>query len=118
MCGIAIKTPELLFDIEPDILKIFAYAEDCIKHISTMPVDLINDVLTEEEKKKSLQKSSTAHLFKNKDFSQLRVSPNSPLAAQIIEDKIIDMLIFITLRYFKGFNQWKSKKLEQINKDT
>jgi hypothetical protein len=48
----------------------------------------------------------------------LRVSPNSPLAAQIIEDKIMDMLIFITLRYYKGFKGWKGKRLTEINKET
>jgi hypothetical protein len=44
----------------------------------------------------------------------MRVSPNSPLASQVIEDKIIDMLIFITLRYMKNFKQWKNKKLKEI----
>jgi hypothetical protein len=46
------------------------------------------------------------------------VSPNSPLAAQIIEDKVIDMLIFLTFRYTKVFNEWRSKKLSDINKET
>jgi hypothetical protein len=56
--------------------------------------------------------------FKNKDFSSLRVSPNSPLAAQIIEDKVIDMLIFLTLRYTKVFNEWKGKRLNELGKET
>jgi hypothetical protein len=46
------------------------------------------------------------------------VSPNSPLAAQIIEDKVIDMLIFLTFRYTKVFSEWRSKKLSDINKET
>jgi len=41
----------------------------------------------------------------------MRVSPNSPLAAQIVEDKVIDMLIFLTFRYTKVFNQYKTKRL-------
>ncbi len=48
----------------------------------------------------------------------MRVSPNSPLAAQIIEDKVIDMLIFLTFRYTKVFNEWRHKKLNDINKET
>jgi hypothetical protein len=56
--------------------------------------------------------------FKGKDFSQMRVSPNSPLAAQIIEDKVIDMLIFLTFRYTKAFNEWRNKRLTEINKET
>jgi hypothetical protein len=56
--------------------------------------------------------------FAGKDFQQMRVSPNSPLAAQLIEDKVIDMLIFLTFRYTKVFNEWKSKRLNDINKET
>ena len=46
------------------------------------------------------------------------MSPNSPLAAQIIEDKVIDMLIFLTFRYTKVFNEWRNKKLSDIKKET
>jgi hypothetical protein len=74
--------------------------------------------LTEDEKRKGLLKSQTASIAKSKDYSQLRVSPNSPLAAQIVEDKVIDMHIFLTLRYFKNFDQWKSKRVTEIEKDT
>jgi RAB protein geranylgeranyltransferase component A len=27
------------------------------------------------------------------------------------------MLIFITLRYFKGFNKWKDTRIKDINKE-
>jgi hypothetical protein len=56
--------------------------------------------------------------FKGKDFSQMRVSPNSPLAAQIIEDRVLDMLIFLTFRYTKAFNESKNKRIQEINKET
>jgi hypothetical protein len=55
--------------------------EECLAHISTLPLDQINDVLTEDEKRKGLIKPETMASFKGKDFSKLRVSPNSPLAA-------------------------------------
>ncbi len=81
MCSIAVKEPEQLFNIEADLLKMFAFTEECLTHISSLPLDKINDVLTEDEKRKGLIKTSTLESYKNKDFSTLRVSPNSPLAA-------------------------------------
>lgn len=80
MCAIAIKNPQLLFNIETDILKIFALTEECIGHITSLPIDQINQVLTEEEKRKGLTKSGFS-TSQGKDYSSLRVSPNSPLAA-------------------------------------
>ena len=80
---------------------LFTYTEDAIKHLNSMPIDLINSVMTEDEKRKAISVSGNPDLFKSKDYSKLRVSPNSPLAKVVIEDRVIDMLIFITLRYFK-----------------
>lgn len=48
-------------------------------------------------------------MFKSHDYSKYRVSPNSPLAAQIIDDKVIDMLIFLSFRYTKAFEKWKTQ---------
>lgn len=91
-----------------------------MSHITSLPLDQINMVLTEEEKRKSLMMGSNLvkNQFTGKDYSQLRVSPNTPLAAQIVEDKVIDMLIFLTFRYTKVFNEWKSKRLHDIGKET
>ncbi len=109
-----------MFNIENDILKLFVWTEECISHIASLPLDLINDVLTEEEKRKSLQMGSSLikKQFSGKDYNSMRVSPNSPLAAQIIEDKVIDMLIFLTFRYTKVFNEYKAKRMKDINKET
>jgi hypothetical protein len=93
--------------IEADILRIFAGAEECVAHISTLPLDEINEVLTAEEKRRFLLDTDKGSKFKGKDYSRLRVSPNSPLAAQLIQDKVIDMLIFLALRYTKAFTRWK-----------
>lgn len=115
ICEQAIANPMSLFDRQDIILRLFAYTEDCINHISSMPIEEINQVLTENERRKGI---SNSHLMraqlKNQDFSQLRVSPNSPLAARVIEDKVVDMLLFITLRYLKNFSAWKAKKLKEI----
>lgn len=43
-----------IYEREHLILKMFAYTEDCIKHISLLPLDDINDVLTEKEKQKGI----------------------------------------------------------------
>jgi hypothetical protein len=53
-------------------------------------------------------------LKKKVDSSKLRVNPNSPLAAQIVDDKVIDMLLFLTFRYGKNFLAWKAKQIEDI----
>lgn len=109
ICSLAMKHPERLIQIESDLLRMFAGAEDCVAHISSLPLEEINDVLTEEEKRRALLDPERSAAFRGKDFSQLRVSPNSPLAAQVIEDRVVDMLIFLTFRYTKAFNTWKSK---------
>lgn len=109
MCGLAFKNPERLIDIEEDMLRLFMQTEDCIAHISSLPLDDINEVLTAKERRKIFMDPQRGDLLKGKDYSKLRVSPNSPLAAQIIEDKVIDMLIFLTFRYTKAFATWKSK---------
>ena len=80
MCGMAINQPEILPKIESDILTLFMYTEDALKHINSIPLDLINQVMTEDEKRKAITNSGNPDLFKSKDFSTLRVSPNSPLA--------------------------------------
>ena len=59
MCAIAIKFPEELFNIEADIHKLFVWTEECIGHITSLPIDQINSVLTENEKRKSLIGSKT-----------------------------------------------------------
>jgi hypothetical protein len=102
MCGIAIEDHKKLMNIETDILTIFKYTDDCLNHISSLPIEDINAVLTENEKKRGL-----LSLDEKKDTSNLRVSPNSPLAAQVIGDKVIEMLVLITLRHFKAFKEWK-----------
>lgn len=50
----AIKQTQNLFNIEADILKLFMWTEECINHISSLPIDQINEVLTENEKRKSM----------------------------------------------------------------
>lgn len=42
------------------------------------------------------------------------MSPNSPLAAFIVEEKVIDMLLFITFRYLKNFKKWKEIRLKEL----
>ena len=114
ICADAIKEPMSLFERESLILKLFAYTEDCVRHISILPIDEINDVLTEKEKRKGLMAGTLEKAARSRDTSTLRVSPNSPLAAQLIEDRVVDMLLFVTFRYLKHFSSWKAKKLVEI----
>ena len=110
LCCLAIQHPERLINVEADILKMFAGAEDCVAHISSLPLAEINEMLPEDEKRRALADPERQALFRGKDgFKNLRVSPNSPLAAQIVEDKVVDMLIFLTFRYTKAFAAFKRK---------
>lgn len=43
-----------LYDKQEIILKLFAYTEDCVNHISSMPIENINSVITENEKRKGI----------------------------------------------------------------
>jgi hypothetical protein len=112
ICSTAIKNPEGLINIEEDILRLFLATEDTIGHISALPLDEINEVLTAKEKRMIFMDGSRQDLLKGKDYSRLKVSPNAPLAATIVEDKVIDMLIFLTFRYTRAFEEWKKKSPE------
>jgi len=69
-------------------------------------------VLTENEKRKGI----TQHMAsKGVDASKLRVAPNSPLAAQVIEDKVIEMLLFLTFRFIKNFQAWKQRQISEMD---
>jgi hypothetical protein len=59
ICSIAIKNPTQLFNIENDIMKMFIWTEECVAHLTSLPLDQINEVLTEEEKRKSLMLGSS-----------------------------------------------------------
>jgi hypothetical protein len=64
--------------------------------------------MTEAEKRKGITQQMAQS---GVDASKLRVSPNSPLATQVVEDKVVDMLLFLTFRYIKNFETWKSKQI-------
>ena len=83
--------------------------EDSIGHLSSLPLDDINEVLTAKERRRMYGMGGKSDFLKNKDNQGYRVSPNSPLAAQIIEDRVVDMLLFLTFRYTKAFAEWKAK---------
>jgi hypothetical protein len=57
------KFPDRIIDIEEDILKLFAGTEECVAHISSLPLDEINDVLTEEEKRRALADPARAAIL-------------------------------------------------------
>lgn len=114
MCTHAIKSPEKLMNLEEDILRMFLATEESVAHLSSLPLDEINEVLTEKEKRRGLLDQGRSSAFRGKDFSRLRVSPNSPLATQIIEDRVIDMLIFLTFRFTKTFHEWKTRAASDV----
>ena len=114
ICADCIEHPLAVYGHEDAIIQLFHYAEDCVAHIQNMPIEQINSVLTDAEKRKGLVANSLNTTLKSKDYSMLRASPNSPLAAQIVEDHVIDMLLFLTFRFLKNFPQHMAKKLAEV----
>lgn len=55
-----------------------------------------------------------AKASRSKDATSLKVQPNAPVATKIIEDKVIDMLLFLTFRYMKNFESYKKKRIQEI----
>lgn len=73
----------------------FDYAIDAMQHITSLPLEELNDVLTITEKDMLKRKRDNQQKY-------MKVSPNAPLAKQLVEDKVVDMLIFLTLRHYKA----------------
>lgn len=40
------------------------------------------------------------------------MSPNAPLVRQVFEDKVLDMLLFLTLRYMKQSDIARNKSID------
>ena len=68
ICALAMKQPDRLLSIEADLLRLFAATEDCVAHNSALPLDEINEVLTQEEKRRALADPERAAVFRGKDF--------------------------------------------------
>lgn len=111
ICAESLKAPMSIFDHVEAIQKLFLMVEDKIQFITTFPIDEINEVLTDEERRKG---TSILKAAQRKDQSSLRVCPNSSLAAQVVDDKVIDMLLFLTFRHMKHFASWKAKAIAEI----
>ena len=95
MCALVIKTPNMVLQMERELLYIFEYVDSFVKDISTLPIRNIKNITTK----------STTLRGKKRDF--VKVSPNAPLARQIMEDNVIDMIIFLTLQYLKSQLQFE-----------
>ena len=66
-----------VYDHTDTILKLFLRVEDAVAYNTSLPIDELNQVMTESEKRNGI----TAHMTsRGVDANRLRVSPNSPLA--------------------------------------
>jgi hypothetical protein len=68
-----------------------------------MPLEEIDSLITLKEKRRGLVDNAISSL-KGKDTGEYSVSPNAPLAAQVIKEHVVDMLLFITFRYLRNFD--------------
>ena len=71
-------------------------------------------MLTDKEKRKGLMASNLEKAARSKEMNSLQVSPNMPIAAQVMNDRVIDMLLFLTFRFMKHFESYKEKRLAQL----
>lgn len=118
ICADVLQSPMSIYGHEEAIMQLFAYTEDCVAHITNMPIQEINSVLSQKEKRRGLVNRSLNTTLKTRDTSDWRVSPNSPLAAQVVEDHVVDMLLFLTFRYLKNFEAYKAKRIAEVQKFT
>jgi hypothetical protein len=117
ICADAIDKPHSLYVNENAIQQLFGYAEDAVKHHSNMPLDEIDSLITMREKRRGLVDNAMASL-KGKDTGDYSISPNAPLAAQMMKEHVIDMLLFLTFRYLRNFGEYKAKRVAKVNKET
>jgi len=81
-----------------------------------MPINDIEMQLSEEEVRKGVIMRTLKRNYAGMDHKNLPVAPNSPLAVKLIKDKVIDMLLFLTLRFQKQFNLRKTKAVGVLDK--
>lgn len=82
-----------------------------------MPLDEINSLVSLREKRRGLVDNAMNRL-KGKETGDYSVSPNAPLAAQVVKEYVVDMMLFITFRYLRNFDQHKAKRVAAVNKET
>jgi len=93
-CLQALKSPnKLLSELETPIISII---DMVIKHIHTITTPYIQSI------ERILIESTQ------------RASPHAPLAKEIIEEKVIDMLIFLCLRYTRLWTSIHRKEIEKV----
>jgi hypothetical protein len=102
---------------ENAVQQLFCYAEDALKHHSNMPLEEINSLVTMREKRRGLVDNAMNNL-RGKETGDYSISPNAPLAAQIVKEHVVDMLLFITFRHLRNFGEYKAKRVAQVNKET
>jgi hypothetical protein len=90
--------------------QLFFETEKCIKHISMYSLEALNEALTETEKLGSRTNKASLTLGDEK----FKITPNAALASQIIEEKVINMLIFLALRHSKAVNDENEECIKEF----
>lgn len=99
ICAQILDKPESIFTKEKCIIHLLQETQVCVNYLSAMPIHDIEMQLTEEEIRKGVIMRTLKRNYAGMDHKNLPVAPNSPLANTLIRDKVIDMLLFLTLRF-------------------
>lgn len=73
ICADTLKEPMSLFEREPMVLQLIEYTEDCIRHLSALPVEDIMDVLTAKEKRRGLMTNTLEKATRQREQTNLKV---------------------------------------------
>jgi hypothetical protein len=98
ICADAIINPMSVYDSEVAIQQLFSYTADCVRHYQNHQLQRVNEVVAERQKKQGLDDNIPNYL-KGMETHDYSISPNGPLAAQVIKEHVVDMLLFVCFRY-------------------
>lgn len=67
ICAETMKTPFSIYDHRDVILKLFARVEDCISFVTGMPTEDMNEVMSNDEKRRAGRKTNSVKFAKDQE---------------------------------------------------
>jgi hypothetical protein len=86
-----------------------------VRHYQNGQLQKVNEVIAERQKKQGLEDNIPNYL-KGKETHDYSITPNGPLAAQVIKEHVVDMLMFICFRYMENFEAYRTKRIAEVAK--
>ena len=89
MCAFVLREPGAVLDQWNTISFMYDYIYACVRHVEVIRHNQYQEI---------------------NSFGDM--SPNAPLVRQVFEDKVLDMLLFLTLRYMKQSDIARNKSID------